>query len=142
MVFVEIAGDFLPGTFLGRYDSDEDNFEGKTYFTRSLSEGDNPVGFYKKDKQVCGFLYPRSLRTGYCGGSHMRSVVECRQPIPVIRVTRSGSHDVATPDCARRYLHTILYIKFESVIPSATQSTRQKNDFFIESELEAFCVVT
>jgi putative ATP-dependent endonuclease of OLD family len=51
-------------TFLGWYDPDEDDFEGKTYFTRSLSEGDVPVGFYKRDKQVCGFLYLRSLRTG------------------------------------------------------------------------------
>lgn len=51
-------------TFIGRYDSEEDDFEGKTYFTRSLSEGDKPVGFYKKDKRICGFLYLRSLRTG------------------------------------------------------------------------------
>lgn len=51
-------------TFLGRYDPDEDDFEGKTYFSRSLSEGDTPVEFYKKHKQVCGFLYLRSLRTG------------------------------------------------------------------------------
>ncbi len=51
-------------TFLGRYDPEEDDFEGKTYFTRSLSEGDSGVGFSKKDKQICGFLYLRSLRTG------------------------------------------------------------------------------
>lgn len=51
-------------TFLGSYDPEEDDFEGKTYFTRSLSEGDVPVGFTKKDKQICGFLYLRSLRTG------------------------------------------------------------------------------
>lgn len=51
-------------TFLGWYDPEEDDFEGKTYFTRSLSEGDAPVGFSKKDKQICGFLYLRSLRTG------------------------------------------------------------------------------
>ncbi len=51
-------------TFLGTYDPGEDDFEGKTYYTRSLVENDNPVGFYKKDKQICGFLYLRSLRTG------------------------------------------------------------------------------
>lgn len=51
-------------TFHGRYDPDEDDFEGRTYFTRSLTENDSPVPFSKKDKQVCGFLYLRSLRTG------------------------------------------------------------------------------
>jgi putative ATP-dependent endonuclease of OLD family len=51
-------------TFLGWYDPEEDDFVGKTYFTRSLSEGDTPVGFSRKDKQICGFLYLRSLRTG------------------------------------------------------------------------------
>lgn len=51
-------------TFLGWYDPEEDDFEGKTYFTRSLSESDTPDGFSKKDKQICGFLYLRSLRTG------------------------------------------------------------------------------
>src|SRR3546814_576827 len=51
-------------TFHGWYNPDEDDFEGKTYFTRSLTESDNPVPFSKKDKQVCGFLYLRSLRTG------------------------------------------------------------------------------
>ena len=51
-------------TFRGRYNPDEDDFEGRTYFTRSLAESDNPVPFSKKDKQICGFLYLRSLRTG------------------------------------------------------------------------------
>lgn len=51
-------------TFIGRYDSEEDDFEGKTFFTRSLSEGDRPVQFGRRDKQICGFLYLRSLRTG------------------------------------------------------------------------------
>jgi len=51
-------------TFHGWYDPEEDDFEGKTYFTRSLSEAASPVGFSKKDKQICGFLYLRSLRTG------------------------------------------------------------------------------
>ncbi len=51
-------------TFIGCYEPEEDDFEGKTFFTRSLSEGDRPIRFSKKDKQVCGFLYLRSLRTG------------------------------------------------------------------------------
>jgi putative ATP-dependent endonuclease of OLD family len=51
-------------TFIGRYDPEEDDFEGKTYFTRSLSESDRPQQFGRRDKQVCGFLYLRSLRTG------------------------------------------------------------------------------
>ncbi|GAA0621298.1 hypothetical protein GCM10009100_22160 [Thalassospira tepidiphila] len=51
-------------TFRGWYDSEEDDFQGKTYFTRTLSDGGNPVEFRKRDKQVCGFLYLRSLRTG------------------------------------------------------------------------------
>lgn len=51
-------------TFIGHYDSEEDDFEGRTYFTRSLTESLVPVQFSKKDKQLCGFLYLRSLRTG------------------------------------------------------------------------------
>ncbi|WP_149589981.1 ATP-dependent nuclease [Tabrizicola flagellatus] len=51
-------------TFHGWYDVEEDDFEGRTYFTRSLLDGGTPVPFTKKDKQACGFLYLRSLRTG------------------------------------------------------------------------------
>ncbi|HNP52571.1 MAG TPA: hypothetical protein PKJ85_12375 [Nitrosomonas nitrosa] len=51
-------------TFHGWYDAEEDDFEGKTYFTRSLTENSNPAEFRKKDKHICGFLYLRSLRTG------------------------------------------------------------------------------
>lgn len=51
-------------TFHGWYDEEEDDFEGKSYYTRSLTEGDQPEQFSKRDKQVCGFLYLRSLRTG------------------------------------------------------------------------------
>lgn len=51
-------------TFIGCYDAEEDDFQGKTYFTRSISENDQPAVFSKKDKQICGFLYLRSLRTG------------------------------------------------------------------------------
>lgn len=51
-------------SFIGAYDPDEDDFEGSTYFSRSLDEADTPTPFSKKDKQHCGFLFLRSLRTG------------------------------------------------------------------------------
>jgi putative ATP-dependent endonuclease of OLD family len=51
-------------SFHGWYDSEEDDFVGKSYFTRSLTEEGTPVPFSKKDKQICGFLYLRSIRTG------------------------------------------------------------------------------
>ena len=51
-------------TFLGWYEAEEDDFEGKTFFTRSLTEGESYQPFSKTDKQRCGFLYLRSLRTG------------------------------------------------------------------------------
>ena len=51
-------------TFIGWYNEEEDDFEGKTYFTRSLFEDETPTPFYKTHKQLCGFLYLRSLRTG------------------------------------------------------------------------------
>jgi putative ATP-dependent endonuclease of the OLD family len=60
----EAISEALRVTFVGRYDIEEDDFQGKSYFTRSLSESDQPVVFSKKDKQICGFLYLRSLRTG------------------------------------------------------------------------------
>lgn len=51
-------------TFKGFYDPEEDDFEGATYFTRSLTESVNPTYFTKRNKQICGFLYLRSIRTG------------------------------------------------------------------------------
>lgn len=51
-------------TFIGNYDEDEDDFIGNTFFSRSLPESDTPQPFTKKDKQHCGFLFLRSLRTG------------------------------------------------------------------------------
>nr|WP_296017118.1 AAA family ATPase [uncultured Acidovorax sp.] len=51
-------------TFVGKYDPEEDDFEGKTFFTWALTEGHKPQPFTKKDKQICGFLYLRSVRTG------------------------------------------------------------------------------
>ncbi len=51
-------------TFIGEYDAEEDDFVGATYFTRSLAEEEKPTPFTKKEKQHCGFLFLRSLRTG------------------------------------------------------------------------------
>lgn len=51
-------------TFIGSYDPDEDDFAGNTFYSRSLTEEDRPEPFTKKDKQHCGFLFLRSLRTG------------------------------------------------------------------------------
>ena len=50
--------------FIGEYVVDEDDFEGKTYYARSLEESDTPQKFSRRDKQYCGFLYLRGLRTG------------------------------------------------------------------------------
>lgn len=50
--------------FIGRYEAEEDDFEGNSYYSRSLEESEKPDLFTKKDKQRCGFLYLRSLRTG------------------------------------------------------------------------------
>ncbi len=51
-------------TFIGQYDVDEDDFEGTTYFARSLEESDTPQQFLRRDKRYCGFLFLRGLRTG------------------------------------------------------------------------------
>jgi putative ATP-dependent endonuclease of OLD family len=51
-------------TFLGEYDEEEDDFTGRTVFSRSLVEDERPAPFTKRDKHICGFLYLRTLRTG------------------------------------------------------------------------------
>jgi putative ATP-dependent endonuclease of the OLD family len=51
-------------TFIGKYDPEEDDFEGSSYYARSLEDGGPPDFFSKRDKQRCGFVYLRSLRTG------------------------------------------------------------------------------
>lgn len=51
-------------TFIGEYDEEDDDFIGATYYTSSLISGGTPQQFSKKDKQFCGFLYLRSIRTG------------------------------------------------------------------------------
>ena len=63
-VDVATVTEALRVTFIGRFDPEEDDFDGNTYFTRTLFELEEPTTFSKKDKQLCGFLYLRSLRTG------------------------------------------------------------------------------
>jgi putative ATP-dependent endonuclease of the OLD family len=61
------AGPAIPAlrvTFVGQYDAEEDDFDGKTFFTRTMEENETPESFTKRDKQKCGFLYLRSIRTG------------------------------------------------------------------------------
>lgn len=50
--------------FIGEYDPDDDDFVGNTYYSRSILENEEPIKFTKRDKQFCGFLYLRSIRTG------------------------------------------------------------------------------
>lgn len=63
----------LPVVFLGRFNPDEDDFEGSTFFAfPQRAEGDyDPAelggglaAFRRDDKRYCGFLYLRPNRTG------------------------------------------------------------------------------
>ncbi|MCF6302664.1 MAG: ATP-binding protein [Devosiaceae bacterium] len=61
------AGNISPALrikFNGWYDANEDDFDGRSYFARTFDEGAGPQIFNRKDKQHCGFLYLRSVRTG------------------------------------------------------------------------------
>lgn len=60
---VDAACEGLQIIFLGHYDAKMDDFVGKTYYYKDLfSQQANEVR--KKQKQLIGFLYLRSLRTG------------------------------------------------------------------------------
>jgi putative ATP-dependent endonuclease of OLD family len=91
-------------TFIGWYDAELDDFEGKTYFSRSLSEGDEPTKFSKKDKQICGFLYLRSLRTGSRAlslerGSLLDIILRLKEVRPQMwedTIEKLASHSVAS----------------------------------------------
>lgn len=50
--------------FMGRYNEEEDDFEGETYFCSPPPEDGSLTRFGKMDKRECGFLYLRALRTG------------------------------------------------------------------------------
>ena len=55
--------DCLRILFLGHYDSEIDDFVGKTYYFKDLLAG-RADEVYKREKQLIGFLYLRALRTG------------------------------------------------------------------------------
>jgi len=50
--------------FTGRYDSEEDDFTGETFFLSPLREDNTHTPFTKAHKRLCGFLFLRTLRTG------------------------------------------------------------------------------
>ena len=63
----------LPVLFVGRFNPEEDDFEGNTFFAHpQRSEGDYEPGelgggltpFRREDKRYCGYLYLRPNRTG------------------------------------------------------------------------------
>jgi putative ATP-dependent endonuclease of OLD family len=71
----ELAGGewCLPVVFVGRFDPQEDDFEGNTFFAHpQRAEGDYEPGelggglvpFRREDKRYCGYLYLRPNRTG------------------------------------------------------------------------------
>ncbi|MCC6573853.1 MAG: AAA family ATPase [Planctomycetes bacterium] len=51
--------------FDGHYDKDEDDFAANTYFSSPVDDRDQRTQFGPKDKRECGFLFLRTLRTGY-----------------------------------------------------------------------------
>lgn len=58
-----VASPCIRVTFVGRYDDEDDDFSGETFFTKTDEDGLRQP-FRKSDKQICGFLYLRTLRTG------------------------------------------------------------------------------
>lgn len=50
--------------FKGYYDSEEDDFIGKTFFCSPIDDNQDLSSFGLKDKRQCGFIYLRTLRTG------------------------------------------------------------------------------
>ena len=70
----------LPVVFIGRYDAEEDDFEGNTFFAHPDPEDSREPGeegeeeddrlgaglsvFHRDHKRLCGFVFLRALRTG------------------------------------------------------------------------------
>lgn len=50
--------------FVGSYNSEDDDFEGETFFCSPEHDDGRLTKFSKSDKRECGFLYLRALRTG------------------------------------------------------------------------------
>jgi putative ATP-dependent endonuclease of OLD family len=86
----------------GRYDEEDDDFVGETYFSKSEDEGDRQQ-FRKKDKQYCGFLYLRALRTASRAislerGSLLDIILRLKEIRPQMwekTITTLAEHDVA-----------------------------------------------
>ncbi|MDR6546754.1 putative ATP-dependent endonuclease of OLD family [Chryseobacterium rhizosphaerae] len=51
-------------SFIGKYDAEEDDFVGETFYSSSETPDGTYSKFNKSDKRECGFLYLRALRTG------------------------------------------------------------------------------
>lgn len=91
-------------TFIGEYEVEDDDFVGSTYFSRSLTEGQSPEYFRKSDKQKCGFLYLRSLRTGSRAlslerGSLLDIILRLKELRPQMwedTINHLGSYEVAS----------------------------------------------
>lgn len=50
--------------FKGFYNSEDDDFSGKTFFCSPIKEDLSYDSFTQRDKRLCGFLYLRTIRTG------------------------------------------------------------------------------
>ena len=50
--------------FRGYYDSEEDDFIGRTFYCSPENENGDLASFTTKDKRLCGFIYLRTIRTG------------------------------------------------------------------------------
>lgn len=50
--------------FIGKYDQEEDDFTGETFFASPESDEGEFEQFRTRDKRYCGFLFLRTLRTG------------------------------------------------------------------------------
>ena len=50
--------------FIGKYDPEEDDFIGETFFSSPESDEGELEKFRTRDKRYCGFLFLRTLRTG------------------------------------------------------------------------------
>ena len=61
---LQCVGRALRLGFEGKYDNDEDDFIGSTFFASPAKDDGTFDGFRTTDKRLCGFLYLRTLRTG------------------------------------------------------------------------------
>lgn len=51
-------------SFSGKYNAEDDDFLGNTYFESNIKENGEKTLFSKSDKRHCGFLFLRTIRTG------------------------------------------------------------------------------